>query len=222
MIAWYSPRMELPFTRPEFFQVFAEYNRAIWPTQLFAILSGATAFLLLFLHRRWSDRGIAAILAILWSFTGVGYHWLFFAEVNTAAYLFGALFVLAGLVFVWEGLVRDRLHFRMTMRWHAWIAMLLMTYALVAYPLLGLLLTHPYPETPLFGVVPCPTTIFTLGLLMLVQHPRPLVVAGIPLLWAVIGGSAALLLAVPQDWGLLVAGIFWAIRFFPPVRHARA
>jgi hypothetical protein len=121
-------------------------------------------------------------------------------------------------VFTWEGLVRARLRFKISRVWTSWLAILLMGYALVAYPLLGLLLTHPYPETPLFGVVPCPTTIFTLGLLMLAQHPRPVVPAVIPLMWAIIGGSASMLLAVPQDWGLPIAGVLWAIWFF---RHRR-
>jgi hypothetical protein len=29
----------------------------------------------------------------------------------------------------------------------------------------------------------------------------------LPLLWSLIGGSAAILLAVPQDWALLVGGV---------------
>ena len=74
---------------------------------------------------------------------------------------------------------------------------------------MGLMATHPYPETPLFGVAPCPTTIFTLGLLLLASHPRPMLLAAVPILWAAIGGSAAVLINVPQDWGLLVAGLIW-------------
>lgn len=62
------------------------------------------------------------------------------------------------------------------------------------YPLIGLIVTHPYPETPSFGVAPCPTTIFTLGLLLLVRHPRPWLLAAVPLLWSVLGGSAAFIL----------------------------
>jgi hypothetical protein len=95
----------------------------------------------------------------------------------------------------------------------------LVVYSFVVYPLVGLLVTHPYPETPLFGVAPCPTTIFTLGLLLLVRHPRPWVPALIPLLWSVIGGSAAFLLDVPQDLGLLAAAILWLVgSLIRPVR----
>lgn len=76
------------------------------------------------------------------------------------------------------------------------------------YPAIGLLITRPCPDTPLFGVAPYPTNIFTLALL-LSDHPKPLLIATIPLLWTLIGASAALWLHVPQDWGLLAALLAW-------------
>ena len=56
----------------------------------------------------------------------------------------------------------------------------------------------------MFGVAPCPTVIFTLALLLLSNARWRLVF--IPLLWSAVGGSAAVLLAVPQDYGLILAG----------------
>jgi Family of unknown function (DUF6064) len=82
---------------------------------------------------------------------------------------------------------------------------LLIAYGLVIYPLIGLLGAHPYPATPLFGVAPCPTVIFTLGCLLLSNAGWSYFV--VPLLWSAIGGSAAVLLAVPQDYGLVLAGV---------------
>jgi hypothetical protein len=38
---------------------------------------------------------------------------------------------------------------------------------------------------------------------------RFIIIAAVPLLWAVNGASAAFLLDVRQDWGLLVAAIVW-------------
>jgi len=55
-------------------------------------------------------------------------------------------------------------------------------------------------------VTPCPTTIFTFGILLCAGGNR-LAVLVIPLLWSVIGGSAAVLWQVPQDYGLIAAGI---------------
>lgn len=203
--------MGLPFSPTEFVQVFAAYNIAVWPYPLVAALLGALAIVLLLHRRPWSDRSISTILLVFWSTMAVGYHWLFFSAINSAAYLFGALFLLAAMIFLVEGVIRHRIRYTMVSATRRWVAAALIAYGFAVYPLLGLLLTHPYPRTPLFGVAPCPTTIFTLGILLLARHPSPLLLAGIPLLWGVVGGSAALLLQVPQDLGLLVAAASWVM-----------
>jgi hypothetical protein len=41
------------------------------------------------------------------------------------------------------------------------------------------------------------------------RHRRPVLLAAMPLLWVLIGGTAAVMLAVPQDWGLIAAGVIW-------------
>ena len=74
------------------------------------------------------------------------------------------------------------------------------------YPLLNIAFGHPYPATPTFGV-PCPTAIVTIGLLLTVRGGPPVSLSLIPLVWSVIGGSAAMLLAVWTDYALVVAGI---------------
>ena len=62
---------------------------------------------------------------------------------------------------------------------------------------------------PTFGL-PCPTTIFTAGVLMLAT-PRAPGLSIVPVIWSAIGGSAAFLLGVPADIGLPIAGIALAI-----------
>jgi hypothetical protein len=205
--------MSLPFSRVEFLGIFSDYNESIWPLQIIAAALGAAAIALPFSRKAWASRSIATILAILWAAVGVGYHWLFFSSINPAAYLFGGLFLVAALIFVIEGTVRNRIRFEVSWDSRGWSALILSAYSFVVYPLVGLLVTHPYPETPLFGVAPCPTTIFTLALLIVASHPRPAVLAAIPILWAAIGGSAALLLEVPQDFGLVAAALVWIIIF---------
>jgi hypothetical protein len=201
--------MALPFTRPEFLQVFADYNQAIWPLQVVAGALGFIALALLFSNTTSADRLIAGILTVLWAVTGIGYHWLFFSSISPAAYMFGAVFLIGAGIFLVEGTVRSRIRFRFARGIRGWMALLLLAYSLIVYPALGLALTHPYPETPLFGVAPCPTVIFSLGLLLLAAYPRPLVLAAAPLIWAGIGGSAAFLLGVPQDLGLPAAALIW-------------
>ena len=85
-----------------------------------------------------------------------------------------------------------------------------MGFALVVYPAIGYGLGHRYPAMPTFGV-PCPTTIFTLGLLLFADRP-PWLVYVVPLLWSAVGSLAALRLGVYEDLALLAGG-FVALAF---------
>ena len=194
----------LPFTTEEFFEVFARYNAALWPAQIGATGLGLVALALVLRPSSAANRAISLILAVFWLLMGIGYQLLFFAPVNTLAYAFGLVFVLQAILLALDGVIRSHIAFGAERGWRGWVAWALIAYALVIYPLVGLVGSHPYPRTPLFGVAPCPTTIFTLGLLLL-SNASPRLFA-IPLVWSAIGGSAAVLLAVPQDYGLILAG----------------
>lgn len=72
--------------------------------------------------------------------------------------------------------------------------------------LIGYFAGHQYPRTPIFGVAPCPTTIFTFGILLAAERLHWYLYL-IPLLWAFIGTSAAFVLGVREDFGLAAAAI---------------
>jgi hypothetical protein len=63
----------------------------------------------------------------------------------------------------------------------------------------------------MFGVAPCPTTIFTFGILLWTIKKVPAYLLVIPFLWSIVGISAAINLRVPQDYGLVVAGFLGTI-----------
>jgi hypothetical protein len=196
----------LPFTREQFFAVFADYNRAIWPAQLLAYLL-ALAVITSWLHRpRTGNRAVPALLALMWGWTGIAYHAAFFAAINKAALGFAALFVLQALLFAQLAL-RGGLRFEPHRGGQAFFGWLLVGYAGVVYPLIGISTTHGWPALPMFGVTPCPVTLFTFGVLLLAGNPVPRRLLVIPVLWALVGGTAAFLLGVPQDWPLLVGGV---------------
>ena len=80
-------------------------------------------------------------------------------------------------------------------------------YAMVVYPIIGALSGHGYPNSPAFGLVPCPTTIFTFGLLLWSDRKVPKYLLVLPFVWSLIGFTAALTLGIREDYGLLVAGL---------------
>jgi hypothetical protein len=78
---------------------------------------------------------------------------------------------------------------------------------MLGYPLLGSAFGHLYPVSPVFGVAPCPTVIFTFGLLLWSTARVPGYVLVIPFLWSLLGFSAAVSLGMREDYGLVVAGL---------------
>jgi hypothetical protein len=197
----------LPFTREQFIGIFAHYNAALWPVQWLAYALGLAMITLVLLRARWAQRVVGAGLAAMWLWTGVVYHGLFFSSINPAAFAFGALFVLQAAVFVHAAVLGGRLSFAPTNTPSAWLGWALITYAGVAYPLIGIALGHTPAELPMFGSTPCPVTLFTLGLLLLAKPPVPRGVLVIPFVWSIVGGSAAFLLGVAQDWVLLLGAL---------------
>ncbi len=193
----------LPFTPQEFFDVFAVYNRALWPAVIAWWLASIGFVIAAWRNPARHRRPLTYVLAALWAWNALAYHAWLFTNINPAAWLFAALFAAeAGLLartaarggvpaFSAEGRTR-------------WVGALLTVYAF-AYPIVTIASGHQYPATPTFGV-PCPTVILTLGL-FLTARDVAMRLEIVPIAWAFIGGSAALLLNVPADYALLGAGV---------------
>jgi uncharacterized protein DUF6064 len=72
---------------------------------------------------------------------------------------------------------------------------------------------------PTFGL-PCPTTIFTLGLFLWCRRPTPWLLLVVPALWAAIAISAAVSFHVFEDYALPVAAVVLiAVRLRTPTRR---
>ena len=204
--------MNLPFTTDHFLRIFSDYNQAVWPAQVLWNACALIAIILVIWRKRFSGQGISLILGLLWIWMGVVYHWLFFSSINKAAIVFGALFVVQGLLCVWVRVFQNRLSFNRPKGIPGIAGGILVVYALLAYPLIGNTLGHAYPHSPTFGL-PCPTTIFSLGILLWMNRRPSLYLIAIPLLWSIIGFLAALQLGIREDVGLLVAGLVMATWF---------
>jgi len=196
----------IPFSIAEFLAVFVRYNNAVWPGQVVIYLAGLIAIGLALKRYRDASKAISFILALLWLWMAIVYHWIFFSTINEAARFFGALFVVQALVFVFAGVLNSRLSFKFKFDVSGIVGGVLITYALVLYPILGIIFGHKYPAAPTFGV-PCPTTIFTFGILLAAARKVPLYVLLIPFLWSLLGFWAAVSLGMTQDYGLVVAGL---------------
>ncbi len=199
-------KMNLPFTINQFLEVFRQYNEAVWPAQILLNAFALAAVVLAFVNKVYAGKIISYILAFLWFWMGLIYHISFFSAVNPAAYVFGGGFIAQGAFFHWFGGFKNRIVYRARFDVRGSIGALLIVYALLIYPLLGYWIGHVYPHSPTFGA-PCPTTIFTFGMLLWTEGKTPRYLLIIPALWSLLGFSAALTLGIQEDIGLLIAGI---------------
>jgi hypothetical protein len=198
--------MKLPFTIEQFLGVFKTYNESIFPLQiLFYLLAGAIVFLSV-KTSVWSDKVINSILAFFWVWMGIAYHILFFSTINKAAYLFGILFIIQGLLFFYYGVLKQRIRYKVKQDKPGMMGTTLVIFALIIYPALGYLFGHVYPSTPVFGV-PCPTTIFSFGILLWSDKKVPVIILIIPFSWSLVGFSAATVLGMREDFALVLAGL---------------
>ncbi|HEU0079940.1 MAG TPA: DUF6064 family protein [Longimicrobiaceae bacterium] len=198
--------MRLPFSAEQFMGVFERYNLAVWPAQLLFYAAAVGVLVLVARPGEHGGRWISGVLAFLWAWMGVVYHWAFFARINSAAFLFAALFLLQAALFLAAGVLHPGLSFRARGGTRGLVGAALVGYALLGYPLVGRAAGHLYPAAPTFGL-PCPTTIFTFGVLLLAHGRVPLRLLAIPLLWSLVGTVGAFSLGVPQDYGLPVAAV---------------
>lgn len=116
------------------------------------------------------------------------------------------MFIAQAGLFLRAGIVRGGLTFTSGHGIAGLIGWAALGYALLVYPLLSIALGHGWPQTPLFGVAPCPSTIATFGLVLLAAPPLPRHLLTIPLAWAVLAPQAAVAHGVYEDPGLAIAG----------------
>ena len=88
----------MDFTVEQFLNVFERYNEALWPLQIVAYAVGIALVVLALTRWKRASAVIFGVLAILWAGMAVGYMWLYFADINPAARLFGAIFLVQAVL----------------------------------------------------------------------------------------------------------------------------
>lgn len=195
--------MNPPFTISQFLKVFEDYNNAVFPAQiLFYLIAAAVTF---FAIRKKHSAITGSVISFFWLWMGIVYHIAFFTSINKAAYVFGIFFIIQSLLTLYF-VIRKKLSFAFKPDLYGLTGLILIFYALIIYPVIGILAGHGYPQSPLLGL-PCPTAIFTFGLFLMSDKKFPVTLLIIPFLWSVLGFTAAINFGIKEDTGLLVSGI---------------
>lgn len=198
--------MKTPFTTEQFFNVFEKYNSTLFPSQLIILLLGIAGLFLLHSNNANKNKLIGGFLGVLWLWMGIAYHFVFFTEINKAAFVFGGIFILQGLLILFNTWVKKNLVFTFKMQTKDYLGYFFIVFGLIIYPVIGYILLGSFAKTISLGL-PCPTTVLTLGFFMLATSKFPKYLLIIPSLWAIIGLSAAFNFGVYQDLMLLIAAL---------------
>lgn len=198
--------MKTPFTADQFLDVFKNYNESVFPTQFILYLLSFIAIYFALKHHVNSGRVVSGLIAFFWLWMGMVYHLLFFTEINKAAYIFGGLFILQAILFLAYGVVNREISFGFQLNINSLTGLLLIVFSLIIYPVLGYVFGHRYPASPTFGL-PCPTTIFTFGILLLTDKKYPVALIIIPFIWSLIGFTAVFQFGIWEDAALLFSGL---------------
>ncbi|MDQ2081733.1 DUF6064 family protein [Xanthobacteraceae bacterium Astr-EGSB] len=193
----YSLADFLMFSPRTYYRLTELYNNDIWPAQPVAMALGVAVVI------RWLRDGlvpggaIAVVLAALWLWVGWAYFHVRYDVINwTGSYIAIGFAVEAALI-LWSGLMRGRLapagHPSAAGRAGAAMALA----AIVLYPALAPLLGRPWAQAEVFGVMPDPTVVATLGLLAAARRP-PWVLFVIPLAWCAYGGATLWTMGSPE------------------------
>jgi hypothetical protein len=194
----------LPFTVEDLLGVFERYNQAIWPMQIVAYVLGVSAVLLAFRKTAMSSRIIVGVLSFLWLFSA-GFFIFALVPIYKPAYAFGALFIIQAAIFLVCAL-KPCMSFAIGRDAYAVVGLLFIAFAMIGYPILGYFIGHQYPQSPPFGLTPCPLSVFTFGLLLLADSKVPKWILAIPFLYA-IGGIMPVSIGVTEDLAMIIGGL---------------
>jgi hypothetical protein len=205
--------MKTPFSTEEFFSVIEKYNTSVSPIQFVFSVLGMLMLWKLISQKSKAGKFSGISTGILWLWMGVVYHLLFFTSINRVAFIFGSLFVLQGIFILFETHFRNRFSSQTKQPFQFYTGYFLAVYGIVLYPLINYFPEGSIAKTIAFGL-PCPTTIFTFGLLLIYAKHLPRYLIIIPTLWAFLGISAALNFGVYQDFVMILAALivnFWLL-----------
>lgn len=196
MSEWWTYSLSdfLMFSSRSYFRLIESYNAAIWPAHLLALVAGVIVLGAIARPRQNLQRSAALVLAAAWGWVAWAYQLERYADINTAAPYFAAAFALQALLLCW-------LAYRPANAAPApkRVALGLTGLTIFAYPLLALARDGvTWRQAEVFGIVPDPTVIATLGVLLAWRAPA--IFWLIPVSWCLVSGATLMELKIGHAW----------------------
>jgi len=174
MSEWWTYRLSdfLMFSPATYWRLVERYNRDVWPLQLLAVAAGAMLLWWVTARRPAAGKVVVSVLAVVWLWVGWAFHWQRYAPINWAAEYFAAAFTLQATLMLGVavtakggGIVPGGPLVRAC-------GLALAAIGVLAYPFIALAAGRPWSQAEVFGLMPGPTAMGTLGLLLLAGRPH--------------------------------------------------
>jgi hypothetical protein len=196
MSEWWTYSLSdfLMFSSRSYYRLIESYNAAIWPAHFLALVASVIVLGAVARPRQHLRRSAALVLAAAWGWVAWAYHLERYAEINTAAPYFAAAFAVQALLMGW-------LAYRPGKAAPAPqpAALGLACLAIFAYPLLALARDGgTWRQAEVFGIVPDPTVVATLGVLLAWRAPA--IFWLIPVSWCLVSGATLMELKIGHAW----------------------
>jgi len=196
MSEWWTYSLSdfLMFSSRSYYRLIESYNAAFWPAHLLALVAGLVVISAISRPRQHLRRSAALVLAAAWGWVAWAYHLERYAEINTAAPYFAAAFAAQALLLCWLAYKPGN-----AAPAPQPAALGLACLAIFAYPLLVLARDGgTWRQAEIFGIVPDPTAVATLGVLLAWRAPA--IFWLIPVSWCLVSGATLMELKIGHAW----------------------
>lgn len=168
MSEWWTYRLSdfLMFSPATYWRLVDRYNREAWPLQLLTVSAGAILLWWAATRRPATARVAAAVLAPMWLWVGWAFHWQRYAPINWAAEYLAMAFALEGVLLLSVAAIGKN-DAQTGAPWPRAGGLVLAAIGVFAYPLLTVAAGRPWSQAEVFGVMPAPTAMGTLGLMLI-------------------------------------------------------
>ncbi len=183
----------LMFSPRTYWRLVELYNREVWPAQVVTLGLGIALLLAAASRQPVPARGVAAGLAAAWLWVGWAFHWERYATINWAATGFALAFWIEAVLLVFAAVAGggegQRSAFARAVGW------VLAVGGVMIYPLAAFATGRALAQAEVFGLMPEPTALTTVGLLLASRQRRTSWLFVVPLLALLVGAATRWLLS---------------------------
>jgi hypothetical protein len=172
------------------------YNRSVWPAQVVGLALALAVFGLV-ASRRSGHRAAWALLAAAWTWVAVAFLARRYATINWAATYFAWAFGLEAAMLALLAAAGGRVRVERAGRASRAAGLAILVFAAVGHPLVAPLAGRGWAPAEFFGVMPDPTALATIGVLLAARFRGRWGLFVVPILWCIVSALTRIALKSP-------------------------